>query len=703
MRFGFGVNTAAWTIAVALAAAVAGCGGKDDSIGVEPLDDAGPGGVDAGTDAGPMFPDSGIGRGALSLVRAVPDHGPFVGGNTVVLRGAGFDEEAIVTVGGRMVQPADTELIDARRLAIVVPAGEPGPADVVVRVGGDEITLPGGYTYDRIYVDPNRGSVSGGTLVNIVGTGTAFEDGDSVVFGRSRCTDVSVVSETRITCKTPPMAPGSVDVTVVHGADGSEITAPDAFTYYDGTDPFGGGLGGGPLMGNLNVTVLNAGNGAPVPDAYVLVGEDLSTPHQGLTDLRGQITFSGRDIVGDLTVHVAKHCFEKTSVVAFDAADVTVFLVPWMDPMCGMGSISPSGRGRNGAFINGELIWRGPNEYGPNPWSNIPEPREDEVKVAYVFTTQAAVDLPNPDPSLGGALNRVLEVVPDDGEDHLGYPYRIFARPAGLAVYALAGLENTTTGEFIPYVMGIARNVLAGPGEEVEGADMVMNIPLDHTLDVRIDGLPMPARTGPDRFRVDAHIDLGGEGVIVREVNGETLDTVRGRTTERPFRFWAQPALYDALSDGRYRLLAGWYTGDFDSQPYTVVVRSGVRDASSEIVMDGFLGIPQATSPAYGERIPDDRVLRWESDGEDPDMHIVLMVGGDGNPAWRHFVPGNVYEAPIPDLSSVPEISDISSGFITWVVYAVKIPGFDFNEFSYSYLSDRYWSHYAVDYFTATM
>jgi len=91
--------------------------------------------------------------------------------------------------------------------------------------------------------------------------------------------------------------------------------------------------------------------------------------------------------------------------------------------------------------------------------------------------------------------------------------------------------------------------------------------------------------------------------------------------------------------------------------------------------MGNFLGIPQATSPGLGERLPADRTLRWSADGPDPDLHIVLMVGADGNPAWRMFLPGNVREAPIPDLSGIPEITDIPSGFLTWGVFAVSIPG----------------------------
>ena len=77
------------------------------------------------------------------------------------------------------------------------------------------------------------------------------------------------------------------------------------------------------------------------------------------------------------------------------------------------------------------------------------------------------------------------------------------------------------------------------------------------------------------------------------------------------------------------------------------------------------------------------------------------MVGGDGNPAWRMFVPGDRQEAPIPNLETIPGINDISSGFITWAVYAIRIPGFDFDEVTYADLNDSLWSAWALDIFTA--
>ncbi len=682
-------------VAIAMGASACECSRGVGGIDIPDAADIPDGG--GNRDAQMIFSDSAIARTDLSLSRVVPGHGPFIGGNRVILRGSGFTGEPQVYFGDHAVQPADHEIIDTRRLQVVVPAGEVGVVDVRVDVGDESVTLADGYTYDAIFVDPSSGATNGGTFVTITGGGTDFADGDTVLFGRTACTDLSVVSETRITCRTPPSAAGFVDVTVISGRDASETRAVDAYNYYDTSDPFGGGLGGGPIRGSINVTAINAMTGAPVPDAFAIVGEDLTTPYQGLTDALGQVTFSGPDLTGPVTVHVAKHCFERTSVVAFDATDVTVFLVPWMDPMCGMGMAPPAGgRGRNGAFIEGFLQW--PTDMREMEWNNVPPARDGWTRVAYVYTTVRDVDIANPDPAAGGGVQRVLEspLQPD------GFPYRIFARPAGLAVYALAGLEEQSTGRFVPYVMGVARNVLAGPGETVYGVNIVMDIPLDHYVEVQMGAIPGPARTGPDRFRLQAFLDLGGEGLIYRLVNGTDFDTVRRRGGTGPVRFVGQPALSGALGDARYRITAGWFTGEFDAQPYTVVVQNGVTAADSTVELPDFLGIPQAVSPAFGDTLPRDRMLRWRSTGgPNPDLHVILMVGGDGNPAWRMFVPGDVFSAPIPDLSSIPELRDISAGTITWVVYSISIPGFVFDEFTYNYLNDRYWSHYALDYFLA--
>jgi hypothetical protein len=135
------------------------------------------------------------------------------------------------------------------------------------------------------------------------------------------------------------------------------------------------------------------------------------------------------------------------------------------------------------------------------------------------------------------------------------------------------------------------------------------------------------------------------------------------------------------------------------------VIENGVTAVDDTVMLPPFLALPDATSPASGAPIPADRVLRWtEAPGAPtPDLHLILMIGGDGNPAWRMFVRGDQHEAPIPDLSSIPMIEDISRGSITWVVYAMSIPGFDYDTLTYTYLNQRYWSAYAYNYFTATL
>ncbi len=668
-------------------------------------------------DAGPgTFSDGAIGRNDLSLDRLVPDHGSYLGGSRAVLRGSGFDDRTQVTIGGRAVQPADHELIDSRRLAVIVPAGEVGPADVVVaREGVEPITLEDGYTYDALSIDPPRGATAGGTLVTIEAStsiGAPFEEGETVVLGRTECEDVEIVSTTRVTCRTPPSSAGYVDVIVRRAADGSEIRAVEAYQYYDSTDPVNGGLGGGPIAGSINVTAIDARTSLPVADAFAFVGDApaLDGSLMGVTDALGQVTLSTEDLAGPVTIQIAKHCYERTSIVAFDASNVTVFMEPWLDLDCamGMGMGGPTGpsRGRNGSFIQGELIWRGPNEFGPNPWDNIPEPRAGWQRVAYVYTTIASMTSSNPDPWLGGARQRVLE---QDGSvtGVLGYPYSIFARPAGLAVYAIAGLENPAQGRFVPYVMGVARSVLAGPGEVVSGVDVVMDIPLDHDLDVEIGALPSAVRDGPRTVRVQAMIDLGGEGLVSRIVGGENFDVLRSQDRRRDHRFVGQPAFGGTLADARYRIVASWLTAEAGTLscanvgfPCTAVVANGVIAVDDVVALPEFLSIPEPVTPRWGERLGPDRVLRWTDEGPAPDYYLVRVVGADRNPYAQMFVRGDVHEVPFPDLSPIPGLEDIVPGYFTWRVTAIRIPGFDFDTFSYAHLNQRYWSQYAVDEFT---
>jgi hypothetical protein len=242
--------------------------------------------------------------------------------------------------------------------------------------------------------------------------------------------------------------------------------------------------------------------------------------------------------------------------------------------------------------------------------------------------------------------------------------------------------------------------VLTSPGAETSGIDIQMDISLDRELQVALSHLPDATPSGPDQFHVQAHIDLGAEGVIVRQVNGQSLDLVTSFTSGTLFRLFAQPGLVGSLSDARYQVTAGWYSNDTeDKPPYTEVHRLGIMQADSAVQIDDFLDIPRAKSPAEGGNLPKNRVIEWGS-ATISDMYEIEMIGGDGLPAWTLIVPGTLTRSTLPDFSKIKGLSDIAPGVITWSVRAIRIDGFDYNAFKYNQLSPRFWSHTSVDTFT---
>jgi hypothetical protein len=231
-----------------------------------------------------------------------------------------------------------------------------------------------------------------------------------------------------------------------------------------------------------------------------------------------------------------------------------------------------------------------------------------------------------------------------------------------------------------------------------------MNKPLDRELAVGLSGFQ--TGTGEDmldEFRVRAYLDLGGEGLIIRDIGNASLDSLRRPTGSELFRFLGQPALSETLIDSSYTVLAGYYTNDPLGRPYTRQKRSGVRQESAPIRFDAFLGVPGLVSPAFGARIPDDRTLRFDIPGEDPDLILVDIFGGDDQLVWTEILPGSTRAVPLPDLSLIDGQTDLAPGFVRWMVTAVKIENFRYNELDYNtYVAGtRYWTHDAANLFYA--
>jgi hypothetical protein len=452
------------------------------------------------------------------------------------------------------------------------------------------------------------------------------------------------------------------------------------------------------------VTVLDDETREPLAGSFVLVGVDGAGPFQGYTDEDGEITFSGPSLEGRQVITashepvmvydddwepVGETTFESTTIVEFDARAVTVLLVAIPPPRPG-GTPPP---GRRGGLIEGELLFEHQGEFGPYEWEIVPEPAPpDERKAAFVYTTHASIwtDRIETDQA-------VLDTEEFRGTN--GYEFRIYSRPAAVAVYALAGILNESTREFRPYVMGVTRGVVVGPGETVSGVQVYMTRRLSTGLSVVLEDPPRADESGtPNTYRVEVYIDLGAEGVI-----GRPETTERSSDAGRPYWFSGWTDLGGNLSDASYTIVAGAWTvrpGSTEEEtPLSVVIQQGVTDLEHDIVVDGFLGVPRPVSPEPGGVVVDDE-MQWHAEGATPGFSVASLAIPSGimpRPYWRIVLRGGVEAYELPDLAALAGMPEPPASDVVWQVLSFSVPDFDFDSWSYRYLNPNYWSAYAGD------
>lgn len=122
-------------------------------------------------------------------------------------------------------------------------------------------------------VSPPSGTGAGGTLITIRGTG--FKAGSTVTVGGVACANVSVVSNTEITCVTPIHAVGSVDV-VVTPPNGNPGVGTNLYAYVTAVNPVpgyaitsGGGI-------SKSATIMVQAAVGEVGTGNILVGSNMS-------------------------------------------------------------------------------------------------------------------------------------------------------------------------------------------------------------------------------------------------------------------------------------------------------------------------------------------------------------------------------------------------------------------------------------------
>jgi len=159
-----------------------------------------------------------------------PGNGPEAGNTPVTITGRNFADGAVVKFG--TVSATNVTVVSDTEITCKSPAGT-GTVAISVTVGTKSASNADAFVYGTLpvtvtTVDPASGPIAGGTSVTI--TGTNFASGATVKFGTASATGVTVNSDTQITCTSPAVAAGAVDVTVTN-SDSTNGKKTAGFTY----------------------------------------------------------------------------------------------------------------------------------------------------------------------------------------------------------------------------------------------------------------------------------------------------------------------------------------------------------------------------------------------------------------------------------------------------------------------------------------
>ena len=197
---------------------------------------------------------------APTVTSLAPASGSTAGGYPVVITGTGFTGVSIngVTVGGVGVNVLVNN--DTTITIISMPPHAAGVVDVIVThptEGASANTAADDFTYIAppavSGLSPTFGPIAGGNTVTITGTG--FTGANMVNFGGTNLVP-TVVNDSTITVAAPAHAAGSVDVLVIHPANGTSAnTVADNYTYLGAPTVTGLTPSTGPIAGGNTVTI----------------------------------------------------------------------------------------------------------------------------------------------------------------------------------------------------------------------------------------------------------------------------------------------------------------------------------------------------------------------------------------------------------------------------------------------------------------
>lgn len=618
-----------------------------------------------------------------------PSHGPYTGGTRLEIRGRGFSSRTKVRIGALDVPAAEVVANDPYHVQVLAPPGEPGAADVILtdEPTGQRSILKGGYNYDSFYADPNNGATTGGTLVTLLGRGTAWSAGSTVTIDGKPCDDIAVVDATHIRCVAPAGLPGAKAVSVTT-PDKLVTTVRDAYSYADTADGYRGGLAGSKLPGELKVLALANPDGELVGDATVVVRGADGVVQQGKTSPSGVASFPTPP-TSPLTVTITKKCLQPTTFDGVKVRSVTVYLNPVMSTACVPPDGQPppvGGKARNAGTVVGELVWPGGVEFKKAVWKGVPGPKKPTQRVAaYVFAAArnnlSAFQLPPAE-----------QATTEMSSGTVGYAFTLVTLPGNVTLYAVAGIEDRPAmgpATFDPYVYGVVRGVGVPIGGVVDRVLIPMAGSFTHSVQHTVSGIPSTPR-GPDRIQTTLAVDLGDGYMLLPHPPRDALLPFSGVTS-----FVGVPPLTGPLASNNYITAVEATTGGPGGIPQSSILRFKSRVSGTPTNIGPFVPLPKFTTPATDKKW-DGRTVTIELPSGAADLIVLFVNAGDGSSTWTIVAPGDTRTINLPDFAARPELG-IPAGNLVLGAVAAKLDGFSYDAVRYGQLGRAAWSAFSYE------
>lgn len=605
-----------------------------------------------------------------------PPHGPFSGGQRVLIRGKGFSPETQVWFG--TTQAADVQFVDAGRLQVSAPAHAPGLVDVAVQLGADGSTrraLLLGYEFDAMEITPSSGPTAGGTRITLTTSAPVWSAQTNVFIGAAPCLDTTLTSASQIDCTTPAGSAATVSVRAVTGED--SLTVLDAFTYEDSTTGYLGGLSGTPLTTTLTVLAFDRFTGSALTGATAIVSDAAAAATQVKpVGTLGSVTFDG-EFAPEATVTVAMKCFQPITFAKVAVNIVTAYLEPVQSTDCGSSGDLPGvgGKPGQGGAISGEIIWPDPVEFKKAGWK-VPAPAAGERRAAYVFATTS-------NPLQPFYLPPEEAAITESSEGDVGYGFDLPASPGNKSLYVVAGIEKRTATPptFVPYSIGLVKGVPVTPGATSTDVFVPMAHPLDQTLALDIQ-TPAPTLGGPDSVQASVALRLGNDGfAILPQLQKSAPIPLTGTVN-----MLGLPWLGGDLLGSRYHAIGRLLPSGGAQTPASVLGGVEGTSASVPLVLGDFVGAITLLSPAPGATWEGGTLSFSVAPGGPHDLYVAAITGGSGLSTWTIVSPAPSASIVLPDLHTIVPDGAVPSGPATLEVVAGRVPGLDYNTLTYANL-----------------